>query len=40
MEATRPPKSEFFDESADYLGAINPRSSDTWLDGWTAFPES
>jgi len=22
------------------LGAINPRSSDTWLDGWTAFPES
>lgn len=38
--AKRPPKSEFFDESADYLGAINPRASSTWLDGWTAFPEA
>jgi hypothetical protein len=40
MPAKRPPKSEFFDESADYLGAINPRTSRTWLEGWTAFPES
>jgi len=36
----QPPKSEFFDESADYPGAINPRASSTWLDGWTAFPEA
>lgn len=40
MAAKRPPKSEFFDESADYLGAINPRVSNTWLESWTAFPES
>jgi len=39
--ATRqPPKSEFFDESADYLGAINPRATSTWLENWTAFPET
>ena len=40
LEAKRPPKSEFFDESADYLGAINPRASQTWLDDWAAYPES
>ncbi len=38
MKAKRPPKSEFFDESAEYQGAINPRATSTWLDGWTAFP--
>jgi hypothetical protein len=38
--ATRPPQSEFFDESADYLGAINPRTSRTWIEGWTAFPDA
>jgi len=35
-----PPKWEFFDESADYPGAINPRASSTWLDDWTAYPEA
>lgn len=40
LESKRPPKSEFFDESADYPGAINPRASSTWMDEWTAFPEA
>jgi len=40
MDAIRPPKSEFFDESADYQGAINPRATSSWLDDWTAFPEA
>ena len=39
MKAKRPPKSEFFDESAAYQGAINPRATSAWLDDWTAFPE-
>ena len=40
MPATTPPKSEFFDESATYSGAINPRNPGSWLEGWTAYPES
>jgi len=40
MAAKRPPKSEFFDESAMFQGAINPRATSTWLDGWVAFPEA
>lgn len=40
MKAKRPPKSEFFDESAEYQGAINPRATSSWLDDWTAFPEA
>jgi len=36
----QPPKSEFFDESADCPGAINPRANSTSLDGWTAYPEA
>ena len=40
MTAKRPPKAEFFDESAMYQGAVNPRATSTWLDDWTAFPES
>lgn len=40
MKATRPPQSEFFDESADFVGAISPVASGSWLNGWTAFPES
>lgn len=39
MKATQPPKSEFFDESANYAGALNPRLQSSWLEGWTAFPE-
>ena len=27
-----------FDRTADYIGAIAPGASRTWLDGWTAFP--
>ena len=40
MPATAPPKSEFFDESATFSGAINPKNPGSWLEGWTAFPES
>lgn len=40
MNATRPPQSEFFDESADFVGAVSPVSANSWLDGWTRFPES
>lgn len=39
MKTTQPPKSEFFDESANYAGALNPRLQSSWLEGWTAFPE-
>lgn len=38
MAAKTPPKSEFFDESATYVGALNPRLQTSWLTGWTAFP--
>lgn len=40
VAAKRPPKSEFYDESALFPGAINPRATSTWLDGWVAFPEA
>ncbi|WP_322001399.1 hypothetical protein [Marinobacter alexandrii] len=40
MNATRPPQSEFFDESANFVGAVSPVSASSWLDGWTSFPES
>lgn len=40
MNATRPPQSEFFDESANFVGAVSPVSGSSWLDGWTSFPES
>ncbi len=39
MQATAPPKSEFFDESANYAGALNPRLQSSWLADWTAYPE-
>ncbi len=32
------PKGEFWDEAANYLGAIRPGSTTDWLQGWTAFP--
>ncbi|MDX1803242.1 MAG: hypothetical protein R3292_04120 [Alcanivorax sp.] len=32
------PQGEFWDEAANYLGAIRPGSSHSWVDGWTAFP--
>lgn len=38
MSAKRPPQSEFFDESANFIGALNPQSNASWLDGWTNFP--
>lgn len=34
------PQGEFWDEAANYRGAIRPGNRATWLDGWTAFPES
>lgn len=39
MKATVPPESEFFDESAAYIGALSPRAQTPWLEGWTDFPE-
>lgn len=35
--APPPPQGEFWDEAADWLGAIRPGARHTWLDGWTAF---
>ncbi len=32
------PQDEFWDEGANYMGAIRPGSVTTWLDGWTAYP--
>ena len=36
--ATAIPQGEFWDEAADYLGAMRPGSAQTWADNWTAFP--
>ncbi len=35
--AVRPPYGEFWDEAADYLGAIKPGAMTAWTDGWTNF---
>lgn len=40
MHASRPPQSEFFDESAVYQGALNPLSQQSWLTPWTSFPDA
>ncbi|MBW0148659.1 hypothetical protein [Marinobacter arenosus] len=40
MNATGPSQSELFDESGNFLGAVSPVSADSWLTGWTGFPES
>lgn len=34
------PKGEFWDEAADYLGAIRPGIKRSWVEGWTSFPEA
>lgn len=36
--ASTPPQGEFWDEAANYIGALKPGSTTTWLDGWTHFP--
>ncbi|ARU58918.1 lipoprotein [Oleiphilus messinensis] len=33
------PQGDFWDESAQYPGALPSGSGKTWLDGWTAYPE-
>ncbi|MCG8428922.1 MAG: hypothetical protein MI754_16325 [Chromatiales bacterium] len=41
--ATNPaplPQGEFWDEAASYIGAVRPGNRSSWLDGWTAFPDS
>ncbi|WP_077531165.1 hypothetical protein [Vreelandella utahensis] len=38
MNAVAPPQDEFFDESALFLGAIDPAASEPWTTDWTAFP--
>lgn len=47
MEALRgvavaaPPQDEFWDEGAAFLGAVKPSvSEDSWLSGWTEFPQN
>ncbi len=32
------PQGEFWDEAANYIGAVRPGSKGSWLDRWTAFP--
>jgi hypothetical protein len=32
------PQGEFWDEAANYRGAMRPGVSTSWTDGWTAFP--
>jgi len=32
------PQEEFWDEAANYLGAVRPGSVQNWTDGWTAYP--
>jgi len=32
------PQGEFWDEGANYLGAIRPGIASNWLQGWTSFP--
>ncbi len=31
------PEGEFWDQGANYLGAVRPGSASTWMNGWTAF---
>lgn len=38
IDAAPLPQAEFWDESANYLGAIRPGVSRSWVDGWTSFP--
>ena len=32
------PQGEFWDEGANYAGAVRPGERNSWLDGWTAYP--
>lgn len=32
------PQGEFWDEGANYIGAIRPGVATSWIDGWTKFP--
>lgn len=34
------PQGEFWDEGAQFIGAVRPGSASSWLSGWTAFPSS
>jgi len=38
LAAVGVPQDEFWDEGADYIGALRPGMSSNWLAGWTAFP--
>ncbi len=37
-DATSPSEFEFWDEASNYLGALRPGATESWLDSWTAFP--
>ncbi len=38
LQPARPPQDEFWDEGADYFGAIRPGGGRGWTHGWTSFP--
>jgi len=40
LKGTEPPRQEFFDQSANYKGALNPKTQEQWFEDWSAFPES
>ncbi|MEM6928516.1 MAG: hypothetical protein AAF602_16390, partial [Myxococcota bacterium] len=38
--ATTLPEDEFWDAAATWFGAVRPGADESWLTGWTAFPEN
>lgn len=40
LAATPVPQEEFWDEGADFIGALRPGERDNWLLGWTDFPRN
>ncbi len=36
--AVPPPQGEFWDEAANFLGAVRPGTAQPWYSGWTSFP--
>lgn len=34
------PQGEFWEEAANFVGAVRPGSRASWLDGWTSFPQN
>ncbi len=38
-DGVRLPEQEFFDQGADYIGAVRPGATKGWWEGWAAFPQ-